>query len=111
MHARGKRSSLTSVSLDSSKITDFGPQLYRLKVRELIGDEHELIEHQRLLESLRETVNSSTKAEKTQAIQAQRYALRRKEGLVKWNFNTAAVERKDLINWTFKQVQEYFSRC
>jgi hypothetical protein len=111
VHARGKRSSLTSVSLDPSKITDFGPQLYRLKILEVTGDGHELIEHQSLIEGLRKVADSATKAEKAQAIQAQRYAIRRKEGLVRWIFNTSAVERKDLISWAFNQVQKYFSRC
>ena len=110
VHARGKRSSLTSVSLDPSKIIDFGPQLYLLKVQALISDKHKLIEHRFLLESLREIINASSKAEKAQAIQAHRYALRRKEGLVKWGFNTASIERKELLNWAFSHVQKYFSR-
>lgn len=110
VHARGKRSSLTSVSLDPAKITEFGPQLYRLKVQELLGDKHELIEHQHLIAHLQNAANSSTKADKAQAIQAHRYALRRKEALIKWMFNTATVERKDLINWAYSHVQRYFSR-
>ncbi|MFZ4525708.1 MAG: hypothetical protein ACOYOE_09200 [Chlorobium sp.] len=80
VHARGKRSSFTSVSLDRSKITDFGPQLYRLDAPQLIGDKHQLIEHRGLLESLREIISALSKAEKAQALQAQRYAVRRKEG-------------------------------
>lgn len=110
VHARGKRSSFTSVSLDRSKITDFGPQLYRLDAPQLIGDEHQLIEHRSLLESLREIISASSKAEKAQALQAQRYAVRRKEGLIKWTFNTGSIERKDLIQWAFNHVQKYFSR-
>jgi hypothetical protein len=44
------------------------------------------------------------------AIQALRYAQRRKEGLVSWSFITTGVARKDLIAWAERKVQAYFVR-
>ena len=53
---------------------------------------------------------SSVKEERVRAIQAQRYARRRLEGLVKWDFRTENVERKQLITWAFDKVQKYFRK-
>jgi len=96
------------VSLDSSKLSDFGPALYQAKRPELKNDGHALVEHADLISALREAALSSTKDEKVRAIQALRYATRRKEGLVTWKFDTAGVEAKDVINWAFARVQKYF---
>lgn len=56
------------------------------------------------------SAQSSEKDERVRAIQAQRYARRRLEGLVKWDFQTKDVERKDLITWAFDKVQKYFRK-
>src|SRR4051794_6190582 len=42
VHARGKRTRFTSVSLDLSKIRDFGEASYRLKRREAEADSHKV---------------------------------------------------------------------
>ena len=110
VRARGKRTSMTSVSLDASKIEDFGDALYQLKRAELTSDGHALVEHGPLLSDLLDSAQSSKKEERARAIQALRYAKRRREGLVRWKFNISGVESKDVINWAFVQIQKYFSK-
>jgi hypothetical protein len=53
VHARGKRTKFTSVSLDLSKIRDFGDTDYRLERQKLVSDRHRLIEHEFLISELR----------------------------------------------------------
>ncbi len=108
--ARGKRTQYSSVSLDRDKIADFGPALYKLKRIELSEAGHHLVEHEELISTLRETARSSVKEERARALQAQRYALKRKEGLVHWHFQVAGVERKDILNWAGQQIQIFFSK-
>lgn len=108
VRARGKRTQYTSVSLDPTRITDFGEVLYHLKQPELQVDAHELVEHAAVMTTLRQTVESEDKAERARAIQALRYARKRVEGLVRWKFNTGSIAQKDLINWAGSQVQKYF---
>jgi hypothetical protein len=91
------------------KIRDFGDMLYRLKRDVLVEDAHGLVEHEALLQSLQQTIQSSDKAERARAIQAVRYARRRLEGLVEWHFDVAAVPPKDLISWAAKHVDAYFT--
>jgi hypothetical protein len=81
-----------------------------LERQALLDDKHELIEHESLLSELREAIRGAEKAERSRAIQALRYATRRKEGLVSWRFDTTGVERKDLISWARSRVQVYFTR-
>ncbi len=108
VRARGKRTQYTSVSLDLTKIRDFGDTTYRLKREETLRDGHELVEHEVLLDELKRVVREERQAERQRAIQALRYAGRRKEGLVKWKFNMAGVARSELINWVYGRVQNYF---
>lgn len=110
VRARGKRTQLTSVSLDPDRIRDFGPRLYRLHEEPLSADNHFLVEHDALLASLRQTVQAGEKQERARAIQALRYAGLRAEGLVQWNFNASSVEPKNLLTWAFKNVQKYFRK-
>ncbi len=46
VHARGKRTQFTSVSLDLSKIKDFGDADYRLDRQKTEGDGHRIVEHE-----------------------------------------------------------------
>jgi hypothetical protein len=110
VHARGKRTQLTSVSLDLTRIRDFGDADHRLRREETERDGHAVVEHEALLAELQRVANEEERAERQRAIQALRYARQRKEGLVKWNFDTSGVERKDLINWAFGKVQAYFAK-
>jgi len=110
VRARGRRSKYTSVSLDPGRIRDFGETVYRLVREKLLADQHVLVEHDELLVALRRSVEDSDKAERARALQAIRYARRRLEGLVDWHFETAGVERKDLLSWTFARVQAYFTK-
>ena len=110
VRARGKRTQLTSVSLDPDKINDFGPGLYQALRPELNDGGHAIVEHAELMQQLRTTADSSQKAERVRALQAQRYAKRRLEGLVKWNFTITDIDRKNLITWAFRKVQNYFRR-
>jgi len=110
VRARGKRTRYTSVSLDPERIRMFGPCTYVLQRDILDSDGHMLIEHDRLLSELRRTATNSEKAERSRALQAIRYVVKRMEGLVDWRFDTSGVERKNLITWATEHVQRYFSR-
>jgi hypothetical protein len=110
VRARGKRTQYTSVSLDPKKIRDFGDALYKAKRQELRADQHAIVEHDQLIQSLQTTVQMESKADRARAIQALRYARSRAEGLVVWRFNTASVEPKSLVNWAFDQIHKYFTR-
>ncbi len=110
MHARGKRTRFTSVSLDLTTIRDFGEADYRLERGRLGEDQHALVEHDSLLAALRRVIQEGEKEERLRAVQALRYARRRKEGLVNWAFDISRVARKDLIPWASRQVQRYFTR-
>jgi hypothetical protein len=108
VRARGKRTRYTSVSLDKEKITDFGPTLY-LAIRDKIeGDGHTIIEHSTLMNTLRHVANTGEKEDRLRAVQAQRYATKRKEGLVEWNFDISRIERKSLFVWSAAQTGPYF---
>ena len=111
VRARGKRTQLTSVSLSPEKIRDFGPALYQALQPEINGDGHTLVQHSELMSSLREAAIGSKKEERARAIQAQRYARRRKEGVLQWSFDVSGVERKELITWAFRNIQKYFKRA
>ena len=110
VRARGKRTQFTSVSKDPSRIRDFGPVLYQVIQRQIDADGHLLVEHAELMQELRRIAESNDKAERIRAVQAKRYAKQRVEGLIRWNFDTAAVERSNLIAWAFVRVQKYFRR-
>ncbi len=97
VHARGKRTQFTSVSLDLSKIRDFGDTNFKLEREKTASDGHSLIEHEALLSELRKTIREAQREDTDRAARALVYAARRKEGLVNWSFNTSSVVRKDLI--------------
>jgi len=110
VHARGKRTQFTSVSLDPSKIRDFGDTTYKLKRNEAENDGHLVVEHQDLLNELRRVVREDEKGERIRAVQAIRYATRRKEGLVDWKFNLSGVAPKDRISWARDRIRPFFSK-
>ena len=89
--ARGKRDQYTSVSLDPNKIREFGNKLYRLLRKKLLEDGHSLVEHDALLASLQKVAVTEDKADRARALQALRYAKKRKEGLIRWEFNTSSM--------------------
>ncbi len=95
------------MSLDLAKIADFGDASYLLDQATTASDGHVLIPHDDVVKVLQQAVQNEEKAERLRAIQALRYARRRKEGLVDWRFQTAAIARKDLIAWARRQVQKY----
>jgi hypothetical protein len=55
VHARGKRTQFTSVSLDLSKIRDFGDTNYKLERDKTVSDGPALVSTRRCLLSLEET--------------------------------------------------------
>jgi hypothetical protein len=110
VHARGKRTRFTSVSLDLSKIRDFGDTNYRLDRPKVAEHRHALVEHEELIGELRRQVREGEKAERLLAVQAMRYATKRKEGLVNWSFDISRVARKDLLVWAEARIQVYFTR-
>lgn len=75
------------------------------------GDRHTLVRHSELMSALRDTANGSSREERARAIQAQRYAKRRKEGLVQWAFDLSSIARKDVITWAFRNIQKYFRKA
>jgi len=108
VRARGKRTNYTSVSLDRDKIDDFGPSLYQALCQDIVLAGHGIIEHCPLIEKLRSAAANGEKLDRRRALQAQRYAMRRREGLIDWNFDTSSLPRKELIGWAFVQVQKFF---
>lgn len=110
VHARGKRTQFTSVSLDPKKIWDLGETLYRLLLDALLEAKHILIDHDKLVKSLINTVKNDEGKERDIAIRAIRRVKRRKEALIEWRFNIRAVERKDLIPWAFNKVNNFFTK-
>jgi hypothetical protein len=110
VRARGKRTQLTSVSREPDRIRDFGPVLYQVIQNQIHVGGHSLLEHAELMQELRRAAETNDKAERIRAVQAQRYAKRRVEGLIKWSFNTSGVDRNDLITWAFVRIQKCFRR-
>jgi hypothetical protein len=110
VHARGKRTRYTSVSLDLGRIKDFGETSYRLDRPRVSDDKHVLVEHELLIGELRRVILEEEKAARLRAVQALRYATMRKEGLVNWSLDTSKIERKHLLNWTKARIQVYFTR-
>lgn len=108
--ARGKRTQFTSISLDPTKVRDFGDVTYRLKRLEADAGGHETIEHETLLGELRAAVQQSVKGARSQAIQALRRARLRKEGLVRWRFNISSLPMATLIAWAEERVQYFFEK-
>jgi hypothetical protein len=110
VRARGKRTALTSVSLDPDAIRDFGDVLYQVKRLKLRSDGHQLVEHGSVLAELRRVIKSETKADRLRAIQALRYATRRQEGLIDWRFEHSKVDQKALLAWAQTRVSAYFAK-
>ena len=111
VHARGKRTRFTSVSLDLSRLRDLGEASYRLIREEIDADGHYLVEHAELVGALRTIVGQERRGEKQKAIQALRYARLRKEGLVDWRaFDISRIHRNDVITWAADRIQKYFKR-
>jgi hypothetical protein len=110
VRARGRRTQFTSVSLDPKKIRDFGDSLYKAKRPDLEADQHAILGHHHLIQSLQATVQAESKADRARAIQALRYARSRAEGLILWRFNTSGIEAKNLVNWAFDKIQKYFAK-
>ena len=110
VHARGKRTQLTSVSVDLSKIRDFGDTNYKLERERTSRSGHSLVEHEALLAELKRSIREDGREESDRAARALVYATRRKEGLVQWAFDTSGLARKDLLTWAFDKVQHFFTR-
>jgi hypothetical protein len=110
VQARGKRTRYTSVSLDLTKIRDFGDTNYRLERAKLAEDNHGFVEHEELTDELRRTIRDGEKADRLLAVQALRYATKRKDGLVSWTSDISRIARKDLLTWTGTRIQVYFTR-
>ena len=110
VHARGKRTQLTSVSVDLSKIRDFGDTNYKLERERTSRSGHSLVEHEALLAELKRSIREDSREESDRAARALVYATRRKEGLVQWTFDISGVARKDLLTWAFDKVQHFFTR-
>lgn len=109
VHARGKRTQFTSVTLDASKCHDFGETTYRLKRPEVDNDGHLVVEHAQLISELEKVAREADKDERARAIQALRYARRRLEGLVNWKIDISRIERKNLITFAGGRIANYFS--
>jgi hypothetical protein len=108
VHARGKRTAYTSVSLDIGSIERFGEVNYQLLRQLAEEDLHVVVEHEHLLSSLIRSAREGEKADRAKAVIALRYAKNRKEGLVDWKFDITTVAPKDVINWAQRKIQMYF---
>ena len=110
VRARGKKSRYTSVSLDPTKIDDFGDVLYELKRPAADNAGHKIVEHAVLMNELQQVAKTGVKEARLRALQAVRYARRRAEGLVEWALDHSKVADKDRIKWAATQIAPYFSR-
>lgn len=110
VHARGKRTRFTSISLDLTKIRDLGEADYQLEREPTERDGHAVVEHETLIAELQRAAREGDKADRLRAVRALSYATRRKEGLVSWSFDISRVERKDVVTWGGNRIQRYFKR-
>lgn len=94
-----ERTCYTSVSLDPDKVRDFGDVLWQVRRPKLEADGHKLVEHEQLLDALRNAIRTTDKAERLRSVQALRYARRRLEGLIDWKFKNSSTPTKDLLAW------------
>lgn len=101
VHARGKRTRFTSVSLDPAKIRDFGDATYQLLEVDVNRDGHSMVEHNLLMAELRAIAQSGSQEDRPRALQAMRYARSRKEGIVDWQFRFDHIDRKELEGCAF----------
>ena len=108
--ARGKRTQYTSLSLDLASVEEFRTTDYRLEMDKTREEGHTVVEHVPLIDELQRIAKSEDKASRIQAIQAIRYARKRKEGLVSWKFDISRVKRKNVFRWAQGKVQVYFVR-
>jgi hypothetical protein len=69
VHARGKRTRFTSVSLQLARIKDFGEANYRLEQVKLNAD-GKLLEHEELLNELERVVQAGEKSDRSRAARA-----------------------------------------
>ena len=111
VHARGKRTQFTSITLDPMKSRDFGDVTYRLKRPDVDKDGHRVVEHAHLIDALRQSARESEKAERQRSLVALQYAKRRLEGVVDWRFDISSIERKDIIAFALARVTAYFAKA
>lgn len=110
VRARGKRTAFTSVTLDPTVNSDFGETTYQLKRPLVDNGGHVVVEHIRLMSELTKAARQQEKGERVRALQAIRYARKRKEGLVDWRFDIKSIEEKDIINWASSKVAAFFTK-
>lgn len=108
VHARGRRTQFTSITLHPHKCRDMGEATYWLRRSEVDHDGHRVVEHAELLAALEDAARDGEKADRIRAIQAARYARRRSEGLIDWRFDTTGIARKDLISFARERIAPYF---
>ena len=112
VHARGKHTRFTSLSVDPTAVKDFGPQLWRLLHPELGRDGHGLTDHDTLVRTLRDEARShSDPVAQDLAARALPRAIRRREAIVCWSFDVSRVARKDLSEWARPRVRPYFVKA
>jgi hypothetical protein len=112
VHARGKRTRFTSLSLDPALIVDFGPQLWRLLHPKLESEGHQVVDHDTLVRTLRDEARSaSDPVAQDLAARALPRAIRRREAMVSWSFDVARVSRKELSEWARPHVRSYFVKA
>jgi hypothetical protein len=112
VHARGKRTQLTSLSLAPAAIVKFGPQLWRLLHPKLASDGHGVVDHDTLVRTLRDEARSHPDpVAQDLAVRALKRAIPLREALVCWSFDVSRVARKDLSEWARPHVRPYFVKA
>jgi len=112
VHARGKRTRFTSLSIDPATIVEFGPQLWSLRQPDIYEGGHGVMGHEALLTALREATRASPDPVAREiASRALPRATQRREALVTWKFDVSRVPRKELSEWARPHVRPYFSRA
>lgn len=110
VHARGKVTQYTSITLDGQKCRDMGEATYRLLRPEVDDAGHAVVEHVMLVTELEKVARSEEKADRLRAIRALQYAKRRLEGLVEWKIDISLIAPKDVMERGRKEASKFFSK-
>ncbi len=110
VHARGKVTQYTSVTLDGQKCRDMGDATYRLLRPDVDNAGHSVVEHALLVTELERVARSEEKADRLRAVRALQYAKRRLEGLVDWKIDISSVAPKDVMERGRKEASKFFSK-
>lgn len=110
VHARGKVTQFTSVTLNAQKCRDMGEETYRLLRPQVDVAGHAVVEHVTLIAELEKVARAEDKAARLRAVRALQYAKHRQEGLVEWKIDITAIAPKDVMERGRREASQFFSK-